>query len=621
MESLSKRDMVVRELADKHFDEKKIELISGAIDEFEELFGKYINKEEVIRRLREVLRDVKFVPELYRDALGSFNEKGEISLLESLDNEKMKSVFFHEFIHCITYDPKKGRRGFKEKYEVDGMDDVVYVGSGLNEGFTQYVTKIRDAKYLPEQKINAYPILSEQVENLVELIGEEKFLDIGFNRPQDLPKEMGEMGDIEEFEYDGFLDSFDVIWRHEKDIYAQTRKTLSNILLGFKPGEKDTKSLKFAKQGIINIFQKLMIKKPINTIEEFNDLYNKISRYCEQLGVPITPELFRELQPRIAELQKNGLSIETILNGVNKEYAIFYKINDFISKFKRLSAQEKIDLLSRDDEMKTWKKDFYYNDDILSEALRIEFANSIIQTNSEEESLGLFDLLLEEGVVQNIKDKGYNLDKLAVEYICFSSKDFSWEKRKIFNFYDTDSDQRTYLGTFGLDSNYTETCDFRPVDTKEDMEQIKQKYPQLNDAFILTSQRGEIIADMGDGQYILIDEYEEELSNETETSYSPSKLERVQDKILDRTERLRRLKELEAPKLIIEREEQMLQELMQEMAGIDGNKKITPSQIMEATEDISMQEVYQVLEEMTKAKAKQEKIELEVREQGDEIGD
>lgn len=618
MESLSTRELIVRELTDKDFDEKKIELISGAIDEFEDLFGKYVNKEDVIRRLREVLRDVKFVPELYRDALGSFNEKGEISLLESLDYEKIKSVFFHEFIHCITYDPKKGRCGFKEKYEVDGMDDAVYVGSGLNEGFTQFVTKIRDAKYLPEQKMNAYPILSEQVGNLVELIGEEKFLDIGFNRPQDLPKEMG---DIEEFEYDDFLDSFDVIWRHEKDIYAQTRKTLSNILLGFKAWEKENNSVKFAKQGIINIFQKLMLKKPINTIEEFNDLYNKISRYCEQLGAPITPEILRELQPRIAELQKNGLSIEAILNGVNKEYAIFYKLNDFISEFKRLSAKEKIDLLSKDDEMKSWKEDFYYNDDTLFESLRTEFANSIIQTNSEEESLGLYDLLVDLGLAQNIKEKGYNLDRLAVEYICFSSKDFSWEKRKIFNFYDTDSGQRTYLGTFGLDSNYTEICDFRPVDSKEDMEQIKQKHPQLKDAFILTSKRGEIIADMGDGQYILIDEYEEELSNETETSYSPSKLERVQDKILDRAERLRRLKELGAPKPIIEREEKMLEEVMQEMAEINGDKKITPNQIMEATEDISMQEVYQVLEEMTNAKAKREDIELGFRGKGEEIGD
>lgn len=41
---------------------------------------------------------------------------------------------------------------------------------------------------------------------------------------------------------------------------------------------------------------------------------------------------------------------------------------------------------------------------------------------------------------------------------------------------------------------------------------------------------------------------------------------------------------------------------------------------MEATEDISMQEVYQVVEEIAKAKAKREDIELGIRGKGDEIG-
>ena len=220
MESLSTRELVKRELADKQFDKKRIELISGTIDEFDDLFGKYVNKQELIRRLKEYLKNIKFEQELPGNALGAFNEeKKEISILETLSEQEMKSVFFHEFVHCITYDPQKGTCGFREKYEsYDEDGSVYYVGHGLNEGFTQYVTRIRDEKYFPEKLIISYPILSEQVGNLAELIGEDRFLDIGFNNPQELPNEIG---DINQVEYDNFLENFDVIWDKEKDIYVQ----------------------------------------------------------------------------------------------------------------------------------------------------------------------------------------------------------------------------------------------------------------------------------------------------------------------------------------------------------------------------------------------------------------
>ena len=154
-----------------------------------------------------------------------------------------------------------------------------------------------------------------------------------------------------------------------------------------------------------------------------------------------------------------------------------------------------------------------------------------------------------------------------------------------------------------------------------DGEDLRPKYPQLKDGIITMSENGEIIADMGDGKYILIDEYGDELSNEGETSYSPSKLERLQDKVLNRVERLKRLKELNAPQILLENEEQMLQEIVQEMSEICGDKKITPSQISEATQDISMQEIYQVLEEIANAKSKREETELGIRGKGEEIGD
>ena len=620
MESLSTRELVKRELADKQLDEKGIELISGAIDEFDDTFGKYVNKQELMRRLKEYLKCIKFKTELPRNILGNFNgETKEISILETLSEQEMKSVFFHEFVHCIRYNPQMETCGFEEKYEsYDEDGSVYYIGRGLDEGFTQHVTRIRDEKYFPEKSIIAYPILSEQVGNLAELIGEDRFLDIGFNNPQELPHEIG---DINQFEYDNFLENFDVIWDKEKDIYEKTKKgQFFNIIFGLNAWNGDSRRLINAKQEIINMFQKIMLEKHIRTIDEFNNMYNKISQYCEQLGSPLSPKILRELLPKIDELQNTGLNIEEILNGIDEEYATFFKANEFVNRFKKLSSKEKIEVIISDDEFKDWSEDLYniqkYYDNF-GEDLIIELSNSVIQTNSDEESLGLF-YFLEVGLAQYIKANGYNLDKLAVEYIDFESNDLFGKNRKIFNLYDTDFDKRTYLGTFGLDYDFTEMYEYRQILDGED---LRPKYPQLKDGIITMSENGEIIADMGDGKYILIDEYGDELSNEGETSYSPSKLERLQDKVLNRVERLKRLKELNAPQILLENEEQMLQEIVQEMSEICGDKKITPSQISEATQDISMQEIYQVLEEIANAKSKREETELGIRGKGEEIGD
>lgn len=582
MENLNTRELVKRELADKQFDEKSIELICGAIDEFDDLFGKYVNKAELIRRLKECLKEIKFEPKLYDDVLGLFNEdKKEILILETLSEEKMKNVFFHEFIHCITYDPQRKKCGFSETYEISDSDDIAIMGIGITEGFTQFVTRIRNEKYSNKQISNAYPILSEQVGNLVELIGEDRFLDIGFNNPEKLPKEMG---NIPEFQYYDFLEDFDVIWKEEKHIYETTKKPLTKEeknfmdILGIKVWNKDTKRLKNAKQGLIYFFQKIMLKKPIRTIDEFNNIYDKISQYGEQIGITLNSQILRGLQSKIDELQNTGLSIEEILEGVNEEYAVFYRANEFVSRFRNFTGKEIMESISSDAEIKAWCEEFIYFEkycDDFGKDLIIELTNGLIQTNSSQESLALFEILVN-GLFQHIKDNGFNVDRLAVECIDFSQKDYGFDirkifnvdlTRKIFNFYDTDFDKRTYLGTFGLNFDRTEISEFRPINVKEDIEQIRQKYPQLKDAIISLSENGEIIAYMGGGQYILIDEDGKELFSKEETSYSPSQLERNQDKILARFEILKNFKENMNVSCIIENEEKLLREIVKRNIG------------------------------------------------------
>jgi len=82
-------------------------------------------------------------------------------------------------IHCITANREKNITGFIERWEDYDNGDFEFIrGRGLTEGFTQYVSKIRNRKYGVE--LNSYPILTEQTENLVELLGEEEYLDAAY---------------------------------------------------------------------------------------------------------------------------------------------------------------------------------------------------------------------------------------------------------------------------------------------------------------------------------------------------------------------------------------------------------------------------------------------------------
>lgn len=102
-----------------------------------------------------------------------YNKEKSISLLDSMNEEKSKSVFFHEMMHCLL--KYSEYTGMIKEYDIDGIDDrKIYIGMGLTEGIAQYLTSIRDAKY-SKNPVKSYPVLTQQTENLVDLIGKEDF--------------------------------------------------------------------------------------------------------------------------------------------------------------------------------------------------------------------------------------------------------------------------------------------------------------------------------------------------------------------------------------------------------------------------------------------------------------
>lgn len=195
----------------KNFNEETLKLIGNFIEEFDELFGKYVPRDELIKRIKENLNEnISFTQFDKGKVLGTYNSQDKrISIKEALSEEKLKAVFFHEMIHCITnHGDYVGFTGELEER----------TAIGITEGFTQYVSKIRNQKY--GVTLNSYPILTEQTENLVEILGEEEFLDAAFNDPERVFTLMEKEELIEDFlDAEDFCNHFDVIWKHEDEIY------------------------------------------------------------------------------------------------------------------------------------------------------------------------------------------------------------------------------------------------------------------------------------------------------------------------------------------------------------------------------------------------------------------
>ena len=250
----------------KDFDERALNYIVNAIEEFDSLFGQYISKEKVVNVIRENLNNFKLgcnMSSSETGEIGSYSpyiKRIEISKDIDNDEEELKSVIFHELFHVITTDPEKLVTGFSKNMIFDDFKERQVTMHGFTEGFTEYATKIRDDKYSAKKiKNRSYPILTEQVENIVSLIGKDNFFDIAFNRPQDLIEEMKEeYGDGLDFEeLDDLFDAFDIIWKNEKNVQIQNKKiNLIDELFNSSSNTKDPIEIKFAKYTIITTLEK-----------------------------------------------------------------------------------------------------------------------------------------------------------------------------------------------------------------------------------------------------------------------------------------------------------------------------------------------------------------------------
>lgn len=536
---------------DKNFDDITLKYINNFIDEFDDLFGQYVNRDEVIKRIKENLNE-SFVFEEIKNVRGRYKSKDKRIVLSDKvkDEEELKSVIFHEMIHVIT--TRTNYIGFSKSYISEDYENVIVTCRGVTEGFTQLVTQIRNAKYYSKKSDNAYPILTEQITNLADLIGMEKFLNSGFNEPESLFDIMRDARLIEneEVELQVFLDNFDVIWKNEAEIYKSRYKSKSpesklfNAIFG--ENKKEQSKVSNAKIGIVSTFLTGIKNKKIENIDDLKELYKKNKLYASQLDAEDVFDNYSIFWGKTEELISNGINRENLLSELNGELrqVIYEKfiIDDFIS----LTPEEKLEKLNENEELYNLisesKFSSYYKEQIVREVFGYDdvYVFNNRNENYEAEHIDrLFDHLFW-GLSKEIIDKGYDIRKLSIEYI-----DFKRLGGVTYNLYENDGQNVKYLSTYSDANMSFQLEELKLVSSEEFRIQIVEKFENIpENAILFKDSNGCILAYLGDDDYIFIDEAEETYSNKGNTTYNPNRIEYLCKRMETRISRYKAFEEI-----------------------------------------------------------------------------
>ena len=565
-----------------NFDEKTLYYLNNAIEEFDDLFGEYFSRQKVIDQIKRNLKksiEWKSISEM-KNALGEYNNKEKsIGILADLEEDKIKYVFFHELLHCILKYNKYS--GLVKEYEIEGLEDKkIYRGMGLTEGITQYLTAIRDAKYSKEP-LNSYPILTQQTGNLVDLIGKKKFLSMVFTSPEVL-EEFLENSDVD---VDFFLDSFDTIWRNEKDIfisslYGKEIKQKSSLASALGIGEtkdyiRNKKDIVRAAKDIINTLSSLLMNRNIKTVENFEEVFNTIAKYSEQLNLRNNYSNYEDLLGMIDEIAENlQISREEFLErlpeGSDVRKTVYGKF--YFDKFQNLTPkrklQEIIQINKSDSEIGMVVYDNPFSENFKTMITEEIFENHLINLDRE------FYRLIE-GFSEIILEKGYDTRTLAMNNISFGRE--SDDIKDIFELYVTLQDKKIYVGTFIHDmEDNGETSEFLRL-TGKGKEEALVNYPDINrDSEVFRDSKGNIFVHNRNGTYTLIDEHGEKYQSQ-ETEYQMSTVESMQKEILKKKANLQKIELIGGyPKFMLQLYKKRIEDLKRRRNEIlQGTKEVT----------------------------------------------
>ena len=383
--------------------------------------------------------------------------------------------------------------------------------------------------------------------------------------------------------------------------------------------KEDTFQLAYAKSTIIRYLEEIVLNRTITTVEELNKAFETIGRYSAQLDNWKVAN-FENILEKIEELQEAGLSMEEIINGMEELPRGLFELKNIMDKFEESSNEEKIDTLTQEEFIKAIEDNPIYETKLKNEILA-RIGGNIINTYSIDENKEICDMLVN-GMAQIINEKGYNIDRLAIEFVDFESNESDVEKmlemlfnfdsdseKRVFNLYDTDIGKNTYLGTFGFGyddmTGQKEIVEYSTDISEEYKKKILDQYPQLRNNVLLVARGNQLLGYAGNDEYLMIDEEDSEnektkvkSSKKDGTTYYKSKLEGLQETLKRRKSGMDKMITLGAPQGIINEEMKRISEILSQMSTMTTIPKISLGQIKEVTSEIKDDKIEQVMQEM-----------------------
>ena len=265
---------------------------------------------------------------------------GKMYISEDINFEPTNEFVLHEVIHRI-----QEYRNKKEKLLQLGLCDIMETkikGLALNEAAIQYIVQkvlkgtieivdIYNMK-IPTISKNYYPILTNLIEQIAFLVGDDKLIDSTLNSNN-------------EFKYE----TIDILG---EDVYNSIEKSFEQILETKNLLLKDTdqsifdKNVDLIKKVYIDTQSKIMNSyfsnqfKKIKNTEQLKDFSTKLVEYRQYVGSDkgqvLYSEFFQNMQDKIKEKEQSYINKALIVVKENRFTKVYNKIKNY---FKSLVFQ------------------------------------------------------------------------------------------------------------------------------------------------------------------------------------------------------------------------------------------------------------------------------------------
>lgn len=588
----------IREIfKDKGFSEEEFSYLDNAINEFGEVFGEFVSREDLIERAKTTIDKIEFTEKLDSRsdcAIGCYDLKDKkIQVMNNLKDEELKSVFFHEFLHAIVSDGKNS--GFMREYEIFDFyegDYFVNLGRGWNEGFVQMMTQERDKKVTNKAISTGYPVLTETVNKFTNLMGRKELIDLYLNHSDRFVEFM------EEFDCygQGFLDNFDTIHNYEREILLKKSKRLLYNMFG---GNINNKELEIAQEKIIQVYINALVKDRIESHTQLQDILNNISEMYNIVSKTISVQTIQRI------IEQSNPEILSNLEGLDLETQVLVDSGIKFENYKKLDVSEKIKMLMEDEFVNSYLElESWYD------SLTCEYRSSIIKElyhgrDFQNEDLSGYFWSFSAGIAPYIYENNLAFENLKIKYNDYISSGTIFE---LYNLQENGKYEK--ISTLFFDDD---------LDTKECTEVENKRLAELRD--LISKEYSVEIAEAFEdknGNYIVYDENGQafvstefnEIERPSETisfeSVNEIKLKNDEQIIANTTNRIKRLQNLEVPDTIIQHEREEIEKAMKDKERVlesirnSTRKKVIPSQIEDKTinENVTIQSLQSAMEDL-----------------------